>query len=350
MAWTAIWRSGRWPPIANPCCCRRSRHCPPAKLALSSAHGFERFQFAGRSGDGLGRGPAPLRRGSGRHRPRQEAKATARRRLGSSRCGRSSGAPTARKSLPRSCRSRALVPEDGWCDAPGDPNYNKLVKHPYPVSAEHLWLDSHVYDIIAVVGFNDDPVVPGAGSAIFLHLARDGYPPTAGCVALTDHDLRAALAQFTASGPGQDHGLDFMHRLSVARSTEDRLVERCASTPVAEDRAANPHIGRAETHRHLEIPAHAHAEFGKAVLARQLGEKGEMRRDIVFDRAECTSGRSAATPACGHSRSGLRHRRGSTPAFCGSSPVFTCTNRRGHLPCLSRSAARASASLARSRV
>jgi L,D-peptidoglycan transpeptidase YkuD (ErfK/YbiS/YcfS/YnhG family) len=91
---------------------------------------------------------------------------------------------------------RALQPNDGWCDFPGDPNYNKLVKHPYPVSAEHLWLDSHVYDIIVVVGFNDDPVVPGKGSAIFLHLAREGYPPTAGCVALTDHDLRAALAQF----------------------------------------------------------------------------------------------------------------------------------------------------------
>jgi L,D-peptidoglycan transpeptidase YkuD (ErfK/YbiS/YcfS/YnhG family) len=91
---------------------------------------------------------------------------------------------------------RALQPNDGWCDFPGDPNYNKLVKHPYPVSAEHLWLDSHVYDIIVIVGFNDDPVVPGKGSAIFLHLAREAYPPTAGCVALTDHDLRAALAQF----------------------------------------------------------------------------------------------------------------------------------------------------------
>jgi L,D-peptidoglycan transpeptidase YkuD (ErfK/YbiS/YcfS/YnhG family) len=91
--------------------------------------------------------------------------------------------------------ARALVPEDGWCDSPGDPNYNKLVKHPYPVSAEHLWLDSHVYDIIVIIGFNDHPVVQGAGSAVFLHLARDGYPPTAGCVALTDHDLRAALAQ-----------------------------------------------------------------------------------------------------------------------------------------------------------
>ena len=90
---------------------------------------------------------------------------------------------------------RALEKDDGWCDHPGDPNYNKLVKHPYPVSAEHLWLDSHVYDIIVIIGFNDDPVVQGKGSAVFLHLARDGYPHTAGCVAMTEHDLRAALAQ-----------------------------------------------------------------------------------------------------------------------------------------------------------
>ena len=90
---------------------------------------------------------------------------------------------------------RALEKDDGWCDHPSDPNYNKLVKHPYPVSAEHLWLDSHVYDVIVIIGFNDDPVVQGKGSAVFLHLARDGYPHTAGCVAMTEHDLRAALAQ-----------------------------------------------------------------------------------------------------------------------------------------------------------
>lgn len=102
----------------------------------------------------------------------------------------------------RTAKPRTVLPErplqlsDGWCDFPGDPNYNKLVRHPYPVSAEHLWLESPVYDIIVVVGFNDDPVVPGKGSAIFLHLAGEVYPPTAGCVALTDQDLRAALAQF----------------------------------------------------------------------------------------------------------------------------------------------------------
>ena len=90
---------------------------------------------------------------------------------------------------------RALEKHDGWCDASADPNYNKLVKLPYPASAEQMWRDDHLYDLVAVIGFNDDPVVAGKGSAIFLHLARENYPPTAGCVALKESDLRAALEQ-----------------------------------------------------------------------------------------------------------------------------------------------------------
>ena len=86
--------------------------------------------------------------------------------------------------------------DDGWCDAPQDENYNRLVKLPYAASAENLWRDDHVYDIVVVIGFNDDPVYAGKGSAIFLHLAKPDYPPTAGCVALAEADLRAALEQF----------------------------------------------------------------------------------------------------------------------------------------------------------
>ena len=90
---------------------------------------------------------------------------------------------------------RAMEPDDGWCDAPADANYNRLVKLLYPASAENMWRDDHLYDLVAVVGFNDDPVVAGKGSAIFLHLAKPDYLPTAGCVALSEADLRAALAQ-----------------------------------------------------------------------------------------------------------------------------------------------------------
>jgi L,D-peptidoglycan transpeptidase YkuD (ErfK/YbiS/YcfS/YnhG family) len=90
---------------------------------------------------------------------------------------------------------RAIAKDDGWCDAPEDVNYNRLVTLPYPAGAENLWREDHVYDLIAVIGFNDDPVVPDKGSAIFLHLARPDYLATAGCVALAEADLRAALEQ-----------------------------------------------------------------------------------------------------------------------------------------------------------
>ena len=88
-----------------------------------------------------------------------------------------------------------LEPDDGWCDEPNDPAYNRPVKHPYPASAERLWREDGVYDLIVVLGHNDDPVRPGAGSAIFMHLARPDFTPTEGCVALARAALEALLAQ-----------------------------------------------------------------------------------------------------------------------------------------------------------
>jgi L,D-peptidoglycan transpeptidase YkuD (ErfK/YbiS/YcfS/YnhG family) len=95
----------------------------------------------------------------------------------------------------------ALRPDDGWCDAPDDPHYNRPVSLPYSASHERLWRDDPIYDIIVILGHNDDPPVPGRGSAIFLHIARPGYTGTEGCVALALDDLKTALA---ACGPG-DH-------------------------------------------------------------------------------------------------------------------------------------------------
>src|SRR5258706_2633677 len=90
---------------------------------------------------------------------------------------------------------RAIAKADGWCDAQDDPNYTRLVKLPYPASAENMWRDDSLYDLLAALGYNDDPVVPGKGSAIFLHLARGDYSATHGCVALAPDDLRAAIEQ-----------------------------------------------------------------------------------------------------------------------------------------------------------
>ena len=48
--------------------------------------------------------------------------------------------------------------------------------------------------MIVVLGHNDDPPVPGKGSAIFMHVARPDYGPTEGCVALALPDLLELLA------------------------------------------------------------------------------------------------------------------------------------------------------------
>jgi L,D-peptidoglycan transpeptidase YkuD (ErfK/YbiS/YcfS/YnhG family) len=92
-----------------------------------------------------------------------------------------------------------LAQNDGWVDDPGDPNYNRLVSLPYPASAERMWLDSDLYDALVVIGYNMDPVVPGAGSAMFLHIATPDFAPTAGCVAVQKEVLLGLLPLL---GPG----------------------------------------------------------------------------------------------------------------------------------------------------
>jgi L,D-peptidoglycan transpeptidase YkuD (ErfK/YbiS/YcfS/YnhG family) len=89
---------------------------------------------------------------------------------------------------------RPLDRYDGWCDDAQHPTYNRPVRHPFDASAEVLWRDDAVYDIIGILGWNDDPVQPGRGSAIFLHLARADYAPTEGCIALALDDLRQILS------------------------------------------------------------------------------------------------------------------------------------------------------------
>ncbi|WP_029010826.1 L,D-transpeptidase family protein [Azospirillum halopraeferens] len=89
---------------------------------------------------------------------------------------------------------RPIAPDDGWCDDPADPAYNRPVRRPYPAGHEALWRDDNVYDVIVVMGHNDEPVVPGLGSAVFLHVARPDRETTAGCVALALPDLLRLLA------------------------------------------------------------------------------------------------------------------------------------------------------------
>lgn len=105
----------------------------------------------------------------------------------------------------RVARPRTMLPvspiraNDGWCDAVGDRNYNCRVKHPYLVSAEKLLRDDGLYDFIVVLNYNMRPRVQGRGSAIFMHVARDGYLPTEGCIALKRDHLQRVLLTLTRS-------------------------------------------------------------------------------------------------------------------------------------------------------
>ena len=89
-----------------------------------------------------------------------------------------------------------LVSEDGWCDDSRDAAYNTQVRLPFAAGHERLWRDDGIYDAIVILGHNDDPPVPGAGSAIFVHLWRRPRWPTVGCIALRRPDLEWILARW----------------------------------------------------------------------------------------------------------------------------------------------------------
>lgn len=93
--------------------------------------------------------------------------------------------------LPR----RAIRRNDGWCDAPGDRNYNRAVGLPCRASHEALWRADGLYDIVVVLGHNRRPRLRGKGSAVFFHLARPDFAPTAGCVAVSRRDMRILLGR-----------------------------------------------------------------------------------------------------------------------------------------------------------
>ncbi|WP_128564338.1 L,D-transpeptidase family protein [Methylobacterium crusticola] len=95
---------------------------------------------------------------------------------------------------------RPTRPGDGWCDDPGDRRYNRPLALPAPgVSAERMWREDGLYDLVIDLDYNRGPIRRGRGSAIFLHVARPGFAPTEGCVALRRADLRRLLRRL---GPG----------------------------------------------------------------------------------------------------------------------------------------------------
>lgn len=79
---------------------------------------------------------------------------------------------------------RDIRADDGWADDVASAHYNRHVRLPFAPSHESLIRDDHLYDVVVITDHNRSPRVRGYGSAVFLHCAREGLAPTAGCVAL----------------------------------------------------------------------------------------------------------------------------------------------------------------------
>ena len=109
-----------------------------------------------------------------------------------------------------------IRPGDGWCDDSSHRDYNRLVTLPHPARTETLNRDDSLYDIIGILGYNDDPVVMGAGSAIFLHLARPDFSGTEGCVGLAAPDMMVVLA---AALPGDALEIEFLKTLGAGANS-----------------------------------------------------------------------------------------------------------------------------------
>jgi L,D-peptidoglycan transpeptidase YkuD (ErfK/YbiS/YcfS/YnhG family) len=90
---------------------------------------------------------------------------------------------------------RRIGPSDGWCEDPHDRRYNRPVRIGPGSEGDRLIRHDHLYDLIVEIDHNARPRVAGRGSAVFIHVARPGFAPTAGCVALRIGDLRRLVAR-----------------------------------------------------------------------------------------------------------------------------------------------------------
>ena len=101
----------------------------------------------------------------------------------------------------RAARPRTQLPvrrirtEDGWCEDPRDLHYNRPVRLTADHPGDRLWRADRLYDFIIEIDHNTRPRIAGRGSAVFVHVARPGFAPTAGCVALTTGALRRLISR-----------------------------------------------------------------------------------------------------------------------------------------------------------
>ena len=90
---------------------------------------------------------------------------------------------------------RRIRMSDAWCEDPHDRRYNRSIRLAAEARGDRLWRDDHLYDFVIELDHNTRPRIAGRGSAVFLHLARPGFRPTAGCVALGAGSFRRLLGR-----------------------------------------------------------------------------------------------------------------------------------------------------------
>jgi L,D-peptidoglycan transpeptidase YkuD (ErfK/YbiS/YcfS/YnhG family) len=93
------------------------------------------------------------------------------------------------KNFVTSIKKKKIKKNIGWCDDPVSNSYNKEIKLPSRFGHEKLYRKDNLYDLILVLNYNTNPIIKNKGSAIFIHIAKKNYEPTAGCVALKKKDL-----------------------------------------------------------------------------------------------------------------------------------------------------------------
>jgi L,D-peptidoglycan transpeptidase YkuD (ErfK/YbiS/YcfS/YnhG family) len=90
--------------------------------------------------------------------------------------------------------ARNIRADDGWCEDPDDRRYNRPIRLSPNEPGDRLKRDDHLYDLVIELDHNVRPRIKGRGSAVFIHIARTGFAPTAGCVALDARALKRLLA------------------------------------------------------------------------------------------------------------------------------------------------------------
>lgn len=100
-------------------------------------------------------------------------------------------------SLRSGLKLARIRPDDGWCDAPADPSYNRPVRLPFRAGHERMMREDRLYDCCIVLDYNLRPRRRFMGSAIFFHIAHADFRPTEGCVAVSPQTMARLLPRLS---------------------------------------------------------------------------------------------------------------------------------------------------------